>query len=141
MRLTALAASVALTLSATAAGAQDLTAGDAAAGERIFLKCGACHAVGEGAAHKLGPHLNDVFGRVPGGMPDYDYSAAMVAFGEGKVWTPELMADYLRAPRQVVDGTKMAFLGLRKEEDQADIIAYLAQFDPDGTEVEAAATN
>ena len=106
--------------------------GDAAAGEQVFRKCQACHAVGENATNKVGPQLNDLFGRQPGAMPDYSYSKAMKEFGEGKVWNAELLADYLHAPRNVVKGTKMAFPGLRKDEEVADVIAYLAQYDEGG---------
>lgn len=134
MKRTLLAAAAALVLSAPGTAlAQDLLSGDPAKGKRLFLRCQACHDVGEGAVHKVGPALNDLFGRAPGALSDFNYSPAMVAFGEGKVWTPELLAEFIKAPRQVVAGTMMVFPGLRKVEDQADLIAYLAEFDEDGT--------
>ncbi|MCP1199034.1 cytochrome c family protein [Notoacmeibacter sp. MSK16QG-6] len=113
------------------ANAQDLT-GDAAAGEKVFNRCKACHAVGEGAKNKVGPELNDLFGRKPGSHEDFKYSDAMIAYGEDKVWDVEHLTAYLAAPRKVVKGTKMAFAGLKKEEQIADVLAYLATFDPDG---------
>lgn len=102
--------------------------GDAAAGEKVFRMCMACHAVGEGAANKIGPELNNIMGRQPGGLEGFKYSPAMVTYGEGKVWDVETLNAFLLAPRKEVKGTKMAFGGLRKDEQRADIIAYLATF-------------
>ena len=131
---TALAAA-ALAASIGAGHAQEaLMTGDASAGEGVFRRCQACHAVGEGAVNKVGPQLNELFGRVPAGLEDYAYSGAMEEYGENHVWDVATLAEYLRAPRKVVRGTKMAFAGLRKDEDIADVLAYLAQFDPEGME-------
>ena len=103
-----------------------------AAGEKVFKKCKACHKVGEGAKKSVGPPLNDLFGRVPGTTEGYKYSKAMVAYGEdGKMWDDELLAAYLAAPKKVVKGTKMAYGGLKKEDDIANIIEYLKTFDAD----------
>ena len=103
-----------------------------AAGETVFKKCKACHAVGEGAKNKVGPQLNDLFGRVPGSIEGYKYSKAMVAYGEdGKVWDEEILAAYLAGPKKLVKGTKMSFSGLKKPDDIANILEYLETFDPD----------
>jgi cytochrome c len=66
-----------------------------------------------------------IVGRPVASFPDYSYSSAMVAFGKGKVWDEALIADYLAAPRAMVPGTAMAFAGLKKPQDIADIIAFL----------------
>ena len=106
--------------------------GDADKGEKVFKKCLACHAVGEGAKHKVGPQLNDLFGRTAGSIEDYKYSSAMIAKGEeGLIWTEETVTEYLRKPKDFVPKTKMAFAGLRKDEDIADVVAYLQQFSGD----------
>jgi len=103
-----------------------------AAGEKVFKKCKACHAVGESAKNKVGPQLNDLFGRVPGSIEGYKYSKAMVAYGkDGKVWDEENLAAYLAGPKKVIKGTKMSFAGLKKPDDIANIIEYLETFDPD----------
>ncbi len=105
------------------------TAGDVAAGEKVFKKCAACHAVGDGAKNKVGPQLNDLFGRTAGSLEDYKYSKAMIAAGEeGLVWNEETVTTYLTKPKDMVKGTKMAFAGLRKEADLENILAYLATF-------------
>lgn len=105
--------------------------GDAAEGEKIFRRCAACHAVGEGAANKVGPVLNGVVGRLVASYPDFEYSDAMAALGEaGTYWTPAELDAYLINPREHVPGTKMVFQGLRNEADRANVIAYLATFPP-----------
>ena len=48
-------------------------------------------------------------------------------------WTPEELAAFLEKPRDFAKGTKMSFAGLRKEEERADVIAYLAQFNMEGS--------
>ncbi|MAA96813.1 MAG: cytochrome c family protein [Stappia sp.] len=122
------AAAVALT------AGQAMADGDAAKGEKVFRKCAACHAVGEGAKNKVGPELNGIVGRKVASVEDYKYSKAMTSFGEEHPeWTDELLHSYLEKPRNVVKGTKMAFAGLRKESERDDVIAYLEQFNADGT--------
>ena len=106
-------------------------AGDPKAGAQVFKKCQACHAVGEGAKNKVGPELNGIFGRPAGSIPDYNYSDAMK--NSGIVWTPEVFAEYIKNPRAMVPGTAMAFAGLKKDADIANVSAYLAQFNADGT--------
>ncbi|WP_108258214.1 c-type cytochrome [Mangrovicoccus ximenensis] len=108
------------------AAAQD---GDAAKGEKVFRKCMACHAVGEGAKNKVGPELNGIVGRTTAAVADFNYSDAMAAKGaEGHVWTVEELDAYLADPKGFIPGNKMAFAGLRKDEERADVIAYLATF-------------
>ena len=115
---------------------------DAAAGEKVFARCKACHAVGEGAKNRLGPHLNDLFGRTAGTVEDFKYSPAMVKAGEGGlVWEPDTLAAFLADPRGFVKGTKMAFAGLKKEEDVANLTAYLKMFSSDAAAPEEAPVN
>jgi cytochrome c len=110
-----------------------LAEGDAAKGEKVFRKCKACHAVGEDAKNKVGPQLNDVIGRTAGTAEDFKYSKAMAAKGEeGLVWNEETLTEYLRKPRDYIPKNKMAFAGLRKDDDLADVIAYLKQFSEEG---------
>jgi cytochrome c len=104
-----------------------LAEGDAAAGEKVFRKCKACHATEDGV-NKVGPTLYNVIGATPGTVEGYRYSKGMEAFGADHVWDEETLNAYLEKPRDVVEGTKMAFAGLAKPEDRADVIAYLKQF-------------
>ena len=95
---------------------------DAAAGEKVFNKCKACHAVGEGAKHKVGPQVNGVFGRTAGTAEGYKYSNSMAEAGAGGlVWSHETIAEYLANPRGYVKGNKMAFAGLKKDEEIANV--------------------
>jgi cytochrome c2 len=116
--------------SGTSAAQEDLVA----AGEKVFAKCKTCHLVGAPTKFvKSAPHLNSLFGRTPGGLPDFKkYSAALVAFGQGKVWDEATLTTFLRDPQGVVKGTKMAFFGLKKDEEIKAVLAYIATFDPDG---------
>ena len=107
---------------------------DAAAGEAVFKRCASCHAVGEGAANKVGPELNGLIGRVAGTAPDYSYSEALTTAGTGGLaWTEADLHAFLMAPKEKVPGTKMTFAGLKDEADLSNIIAYLATFNADGT--------
>ena len=99
--------------------------GDAAKGEKVFTKCKACHEVEKGV-NKVGPTLKGVVGRKAASIADYKYSEAMIAKGaEGVVWDEATLAAYLPDPKAFVPKTKMAFAGLKKPEDVADVIAYL----------------
>jgi cytochrome c len=99
--------------------------GDAAKGEKVFVKCKACHE-NEKGVNKVGPTLKGVVGRKVASVPDYKYSEAMAAKGaEGAVWDEATLAAYLPDPKAFVPKTKMAFAGLKKPEDVADVIAYL----------------
>lgn len=113
---------------ATMAAASTAITGDAAAGRKAFRKCRACHKVGDGAKHAVGPNLTGVIGRVQGSAEGYDYSESFkAAMAEGKVWTPEDLKTFLTNPKAYRPGTKMNFAGLRKEKDRENVIAYLNQ--------------
>jgi len=108
--------------------------GDPAAGEKVFRKCQACHMVGDKAKNRVGPVLNGVVGRAWGEVEDYRYSKALLeGKEEGRVWDNETLDAYLTKPKDVIPRGKMAFAGLRKDEERADVIAYLAQFNADGS--------
>ena len=99
--------------------------GDVNAGEKIFKKCAACHSINQGGANKIGPALYNVVGRKIGGVADYKYSKAFIEYG--KEWNFEELNGFLIKPSKWIKGTKMAYAGLRKEEDRASVIKYLNQ--------------
>jgi cytochrome c len=121
-----------LTLSALAVIASSATAlaQDAAAGKASFNKCLACHAVGEGAKNKVGPILNSLDGRKSGTVEGYSYTDANK--NSGITWNKEQFLDYIRDPKGKIPGTKMVFAGIKKENEAADLWAFLAQYDKDG---------
>jgi cytochrome c len=122
--------SIALFVAISAAGllATQAQAQDAAAGEKVFNRCKACH-VADTDQNKVGPSLKGVIGKTAGTHEGFKYSPAMVKAGEGGlVWNDETLAEYLRGPKAMVKGTKMAFAGLKKDDEIANVIAYLKQF-------------
>lgn len=103
--------------------------GDAVAGAKVFKKCKACHAIGDGAKNKIGPQLNDIFGRDAGSIERFKYSKAMLAKAdEGLVWDDANLAAFLAKPKAFIKGTKMSFAGLRKQKDTDNLLAYLKSF-------------
>ncbi|WP_157015715.1 c-type cytochrome [Mesorhizobium xinjiangense] len=102
---------------------------DATAGEKVFAKCKACHMVGDSARNRIGPHLNELFGRTAGTIEGFNYSKAMKEAGaSGLVWDEETLGHFLANPRASVKGTRMAFPGLKDEGDVSDLTAYLKRF-------------
>ena len=99
--------------------------GDASAGAKVFKKCAACHTATE-EKNKVGPYLMGVVGRPVASVEGYKYSNAMTEHAaEVPTWTEEALATYLHDPKGVVKGTKMAFAGLKKDDDIENVIAYL----------------
>jgi len=100
-----------------------------AAGETIFKKCKACHQVGEGAKHRVGPQLNNVLGRAAASAVGFKYSKALETSGaDGLIWNAETLAAFLEAPKTYIPKTRMSFKGLDSADDRTAIIAYLGQF-------------
>ena len=104
--------------------------GDAALGQKVFLKCKACHQIGESAKNAVGPELNGLFGRHSGSVEGYKYSDANK--NSGIVWDQTVFREYIHNPKAKVPGTKMAFPGLKDDKDIDNLIAYIQQFGPDG---------
>jgi len=111
-------------------GVGQVSAQDAAAGEKDFLVCRACHQIGPNAKIAVGPVLNGVVGRKAGTYPGYEYSPANK--DSGITWTPEELDKYLESPQTVVPHTKMIFPGLKDATKRKNVIAYLEQFGEDG---------
>ncbi len=105
-------------------------AADPAAGANVFKRCAVCHMVGEDAQPRVGPVLNGLIGRKAGSYEGFKYTEANK--NSGLVWDEATLANYLKNPRAAIPGTSMTFAGIRKDEEIADLIAYLKQFGPDG---------
>lgn len=110
-----------------AARTEAVPIGDAARGAELFVQeCSQCHQIGEEARNRIGPHLNEVFGRRAAGIDGYTYSTAMQRKGaSGLTWTLETLDAYIENPRALVTGTRMAYRGLAPEEARNDLMAFL----------------
>jgi cytochrome c len=98
--------------------------GDAAAGEKVFNKCKACHVLNE-EKNRVGPYLFGIMGRPAGTAEGFTYSPAMKE--SGIVWDEATIAEYVADPKEYVPGNRMAFPGLKKEEDITNLLAYLKE--------------
>lgn len=104
--------------------AELLATGDAAAGEKVFAKCTACHTINQGGANGIGPNLYAVLGQPIGKhVAGFAYSSALS--GHGGDWSYENMDAWLSNPRAFADGTKMSFAGLSKPQDRANLMLYM----------------
>ncbi|MGQ7792062.1 c-type cytochrome [Faunimonas sp. B44] len=104
-----------------------VAAADIAVGERSARKCAACHSFNEGGPNKVGPNLWDRFGQPIAVHEGYNYSPAMKEFSNGgaETWTIEHLDAFLLNPKAAVPGTKMAFPGIRNDDERAALIAYM----------------
>ena len=100
-----------------------LSTADSASGKKISKKCIACHTFAEGQASKIGPNLWDVIGRDIASGTEFAYSDALQSVkGE---WNFAELDKFLTSPKKYAKGTKMAFPGLSKPSDRADMLVYL----------------
>ncbi len=123
-----------VTLGAVALGVNAASAqGDAAAGEKVFKKCKACHTSDSGGKNKIGPNLFGIVGRQAGTAPGFRYSPSYVAAGEdGLAWDADAIFEYLVDPKAFIRSvtgdkkakTRMVFK-LKKEAARRDVIAFL----------------
>jgi cytochrome c len=99
--------------------------GDAVAGEKVFNKCKTCHEAEKGV-NRVGPTLKGVVGRKAGSVEGFKYSEAMAAKGtEGLIWDEANLTSYITDPKGFIAGNKMAFAGIKKPDELANLIAYL----------------
>ncbi|MCW5730931.1 MAG: cytochrome c family protein [Alphaproteobacteria bacterium] len=97
--------------------------GDPEKGQRVFNLCKACHTIEKGGKNLVGPNLHGVFGRKAGHAEGFKFSSAMQ--GAGFTWDEEKLDKYLADPRGFMPGNKMIFIGVKKPDDRANLIAFL----------------
>ena len=100
-----------------------IAAADPEAGQGVSRKCASCHTFDEGGANRVGPNMWGVVGRPVASHEGFNYSSAMQEFGGD--WTYDRLWTYLHDPRGTVPGTKMAFAGIKDDEDLADLLAWM----------------
>lgn len=103
-----------------------LQSADPERGKNVFKRCAACHTAEKGGANKVGPHLWDVVNRPAASVEGFSYSAAMKEFAAaGNKWDFEHLNKFLFSPKGYIKGTAMGFAGDKKDNERADLIAYL----------------
>lgn len=100
--------------------------GNAALGKKVYKKCKVCHTLEAGGRNQLGPNLFGIVGKKSAQKEGYKYSKAMKA--AGLTWDEATLDLYLKKPKALVKRTKMTFIGLKKDKDRANVIAYLKTF-------------
>ncbi len=100
-----------------------LAAAEPDKGARLFRQCSACHKL-EAGANGTGPYLYGIVGRAKAAADGFNYSDTLASMGGD--WTPENLSGFLESPRDYAPGTSMSYSGMRKVEDRANLIAYLA---------------
>lgn len=116
-----------LALALAAAPGAAFAEGDAAAGQRVFNQCRACHTANEGGRNLVGPNLFNVIGRRAASLEGFRYSANLRELGAGGMeWTEDRLRAYVQNPKTVVPTGSMSFPGLRNETQINDLMAYLA---------------
>ena len=99
------------------------SAADVAAGQAIFARCKICHTVEAGGRNAVGPNLHGIFGRKAGTAEGFAYSEAMKQ--SGIVWNDDTIRQYLNNPKDFISGNKMAFPGVKDENEISNLLAYL----------------
>ena len=105
--------------------AAPVQAQDVAQGQKSYAKCKVCHTIESGGIHGVGPNLHGVFGAKAGTKAGFSYSPAMK--NSTIVWSDETIAQYVADPRRFLPGNKMAFPGIKKEDEVKDLIAYMKE--------------
>jgi cytochrome c len=114
-----------MTLLLVLAAAAPAHAADAGAGKLVFNRCKICHTLEEGGRNLVGPNLHGLFGRTAGTFDDFRYSDAMK--NSGIVWDDDTIAKYVRDPKAFVSGNRMAFPGIKDDDEIANLLAYLKE--------------
>lgn len=101
--------------------------GDAEKGKRIYNQCRACHQLTEAPTHRMGPNLGGLFGRKAGSAEGYEKRYSPALKNADFTWNEHKLAEWLKNPKSFLPGNRMTFMGLRKEQQIYDILAYLRE--------------
>ncbi len=133
---TAFVATLSLTAISTTVSAEETSAnptldtalsaqGNAVKGKRLFMRCRACHNLTKSTRHRVGPNLDDLFGKKVAASEGFRYSKAMQE--ADFIWGEAELDQWLAKPKAFLPGNKMVFAGFKKQKDRNDIIAYLRE--------------
>ena len=104
--------------------------------DSAFKECRRCHQVGLGAENRIGPHLNDIFGRVAGSIPGFRYSRSMRTAGEnGLVWDDQTLNAFLADPGSFIPRTRMNIAGIPDDDARARLMTLLSGYSSDNPEL------
>jgi len=92
-------------------------------GKKAYARCRTCHTLEEGGRHRVGPNLWGIFGKTSGTAEGFAFSKAMKE--AAIVWDEQSISDYVESPKKFMPGNKMVFVGLKKQADRDNLIAYL----------------
>jgi len=92
-------------------------------GKKVSSKCTACHGFNSGGGNRIGPNLWGILGKAKAEAIGFKYSDSLI--GLGGTWSIEDMNLWLKSPKKYAPGNSMAFVGLRKDKDRANLLAYL----------------
>ncbi|MCI5059677.1 MAG: cytochrome c family protein [Alphaproteobacteria bacterium] len=101
-----------------------LAQADIARGQKVSKACAACHTFDKGGANGVGPNLWNLVGGKKQSVAGFSYSGVLNAQG-GDVWSYAALNKFLWKPKKYAPGTKMNYVGLKKPEDRAAMIAWL----------------
>jgi len=113
---------IALAVAAGGAIAKGELTGDPKAGEAVYARCFACHAL---TYNRTGPKHCGLLGRRAGSVPGFQYSVAMKR--ANWIWDKKMLDRFLANLMKVVPGTTMGYAGVKDRKERADLIAYLEQ--------------
>jgi cytochrome c len=95
-------------------------------GQQMLAVCQTCHNFAKGGPNMTGPNQYGLVGRKPGTAAGYMYSQALLDFGaKNPSWDYDKLDQFIKAPQAFIPGTKMTFVGLKKQQDRINLIAYL----------------
>ncbi len=119
-----------------------IAAADLERGKSVTKACAACHSFDKGGPNAVGPNLYDIVGRKKDSHAGFQYSGALEKQG-GDTWTLAELNKFLWKPKAYAPDTKMNFIGVKKPEDRAALLAYLRSLDgspaPTQAEIDAEA--